>query len=79
MLQPGKRDWTNLIEETLGPEYLMIRSISLVATHLCVMASVKVLPYISNIQSKDLGIGIMGKGGNKGGVRVSFNVGESKF
>lgn len=45
--------------------------------HLVVFASIRIIPLISNVQSTHVATGIMNSIGNKGGVGISFRVGET--
>lgn len=49
------------------------------ATHLVVFASIRLIPIISNIEVDHVATGIMNSIGNKGGIGISFNVGETSL
>jgi hypothetical protein len=47
--------------------------------HLVVFASIRVIPLITNIQSNHVATGLLNSIGNKGGVGINFNVGETSL
>ena len=68
-----------MIEETLGPEYVMLSSVSLTATHLVIFISKRLSALISNVKVDTLATGFKNKLGNKGAVMISFNLVDKAF
>ena len=79
MFGANKRKWVKQIQECLGPEYGIVSSHSLVGIHLVVFALIRIIPLINNIQSSHVATGVWNSLGNKGGVGVSFNVGNTSL
>jgi phosphatidylinositol-bisphosphatase len=76
---PGKGQWIALLQETLGPEFVMISSHSLMGMHLALFVSVRILPLVTRVETTHLATGLMGKIGNKGGISISFKIGETSI
>ena len=90
MMKPSKAEWEKVLVAHFGAEYAMLRCHSLAATHLAVFVHAALLPLVSNLQSEAVATGIStgisrrvsavhANLGNKGGVGISFSVGESSF
>jgi len=75
----NKSAWTDKIKDALGPDYVCLHSISLVATHLVVFVHKFLLPFIKNLKVSQCATGIMNRIGNKGGIGIGFNVGETSL
>ena len=73
----NKKEWVDVLKSYFGDTYQNISSHSLMGTHLVVFASVRLIPIISNIQVHHVATGLMGSIGNKGGVGISFNIGQT--
>ena len=64
----------SMIQECLGDQYVMIASVCLQATHLVVFTTTRLSPLISNIQTDTCATGFKDMVGNKGGVKISFDL-----
>eukprot|EP00823_Brevimastigomonas_motovehiculus_P003217 TRINITY_DN1949_c0_g1_i1.p1 TRINITY_DN1949_c0_g1~~TRINITY_DN1949_c0_g1_i1.p1 ORF type:complete len:685 (-),score=128.46 TRINITY_DN1949_c0_g1_i1:411-2465(-) len=73
----ASRPWELLIEKTLKPGYEQLLSKHLVGLLLCIYVKKTLRPHIIDLQSDTAGVGIMGVGGNKGGVAARFCVYDS--
>ena len=90
MVKPSKAEWEKVLVAHFGDAYAMLRCHSLAATHLAVFVHAALLPLVSNLQSEAVATGIStgisrrvsvmhANLGNKGGVGISFSIGESSF
>ena len=93
MVRPSKAEWEKVLVGHFGAEYAMLRCHSLAATHLAVFVHASILPLISGLASEAVATGVKtgissrlsinggnhSNLGNKGGVGISFNVGETSF
>ena len=72
-----KEDWEKAVTTHIGERYVLLESITLVATHLMVFARADVLCHItkSTIAKERVATGIGGAMGNKGGMGISFILG----
>eukprot|EP00033_Pygsuia_biforma_P002756 GCRY01003045.1.p1 GENE.GCRY01003045.1~~GCRY01003045.1.p1 ORF type:complete len:870 (-),score=81.03 GCRY01003045.1:203-2641(-) len=73
------RPWESLIISAIGNEYSLVVSKQLVGIMLCVFATESVMPYISDVMCQQVGVGVLGVMGNKGGVGVRFQLGASTY
>ena len=69
----------NLCKQALGPDYFLVHSVSLQATHLVVFASLTLAPLITNVKSQDIALGYNNTLGNKGAVKVALSIGRSRL
>lgn len=69
----------DLCKKVLGPQYFLVHSLSLQATHLVVFASIKLASIISSVNSKDVPLGFGKYLGNKGACSVSMNLGKTRI
>lgn len=74
----SKEQWETRLARTLGPDYVMLRSHTMVAIHLAVFIHTSLQPLVSAIRSADIGTG-WAKQGNKGAVAVSCQVGATSL
>ncbi|XP_031549420.1 inositol polyphosphate 5-phosphatase OCRL-like isoform X2 [Actinia tenebrosa] len=74
--RPKEEDWQKAVEKTLcsNLDYVKVRSIRLVGMYLLVYAKSEHMPYISSVEAQDVGTGIMGMMGNKGGVSIRMEL-----
>lgn len=77
VIAPSKEKWETILKGYLGPDFTMIASFSLGATHLAVFTHMSITPLISNVVSDCLATGFNNKVGNKGAVSVRFNLGKT--
>lgn len=75
----SKRQWEDVLKETLGEEYVLVSSHSLTAIHNIVFVHESVIPLLSNIQSDAVATGLGNQLGNKGGVGIAFSIGRTSF
>eukprot|EP01105_Mastigella_eilhardi_P025818 TRINITY_DN7160_c0_g1_i1.p1 TRINITY_DN7160_c0_g1~~TRINITY_DN7160_c0_g1_i1.p1 ORF type:complete len:899 (-),score=261.26 TRINITY_DN7160_c0_g1_i1:102-2771(-) len=73
--------WDAHIQDTLRRvgEYRLLLMRQLVGVLLCVYVRADLMPRISGLQSNLAAVGIMGMMGNKGGIGVRFNIGDTTF
>lgn len=76
---PNKQTWVGKVGLSLGSDYVCLHSVSLVATHLVIFIHKFLLPFVSNLKVDQHATGILNTVGNKGGVAISFNVGENSL
>ena len=76
---PSKKSWSDKLQKVLGKNYVNVHSTSLVATHLAVFIHKRLLPIMSNLKVSQFATGIFNKIGNKGGVSISFKIGETSL
>lgn len=74
----SKEQWETRLARTLGSDYVMLRSHTMVAIHLAVFIHTSLQPIVSAIRSADIGTG-WAKQGNKGAVAVSCQVGATSL
>lgn len=75
----SKKQWEELLKDTLGDEYVMVASHSLTAIHNVVFAHNSVVPLLRHVQSDAVATGIGNQLGNKGGVGIAFTMGKTSF
>lgn len=78
-LMPSKKGWVGKLTKTLGDRYIMLNSHSLVGTHLVIFVHAFIFPFVSEVKTASLATGILNSVGNKGGVGISFKVGETSL
>jgi len=76
---PSKKSWTDKITQTLGKNYVVLHSSSLVATHLVVLVHRHLLPFVNDLKVSSVATGVLNTIGNKGGVGIQFKVGETSI
>ena len=77
MVSTSKEEFNTALTMRLGPDYCLVYSVSLQATHLAVLCHKKLASHISNISSKHTKLGAGGDLANKGGIRISFKLAQS--
>jgi hypothetical protein len=76
----ASQPWERVIQHTLnstGKKFVQVASVHLVGLSLCVYIKEKYQPFVSDVRTSTVGVGIMGVGGNKGAAVVRFNVYKS--
>ena len=79
MFKPSKELMIRMIQECLGESFVMIGSVCLQATHLVIFASNRISPLISEVETSHVATGFKGKVGNKGAVKINFNLVDQKI
>ncbi|KAF0698310.1 Aste57867_11063 [Aphanomyces stellatus] len=79
VLFQSKKEWEDLLRETLGAEYQKLRSHALTAMHNVVFVHKSVLPLVSELHSDAIATGLGNQLGNKGGVGIGFVLGVTSF
>jgi hypothetical protein len=75
---PKKKTWQSAVGTALEGCFCVAEA-SLAATHLTVFARDDVAKHISNVKIETVATGFLGVIGNKGGIRISMDVGGSHF
>ena len=78
-INTSKKKWEAYLQECLGENYIPLRSHTLQATHIIVFGHKAVAHLCSSFTSSAVATGIGNTLGNKGGVLVSFKIGNSSF
>ena len=78
-INTSKKKWEAYLQECLGENYIPLRSHTLQATHVIVFGHKAVAHLCSSFTSSAVATGIGNTLGNKGGVLVSFKIGNSSF
>jgi hypothetical protein len=75
------REWLDIFKCILPREheYELVASKSMVGIFICVFIKGSKLPGVSAVRSTNVGVGLMGTGGNKGSVAVSLRYGVSSL
>ena len=71
----SKDKWIANVEKTLGNDYFLVNSRTLMGTNLLVFARKTIHPLITNVKGNHLSTGILSALGNKGAVAVSLDIG----
>ena len=78
MVNTSKKVFDQALSMRLGPDYCLVRSVSLQALHMVVFARRELVPHISLSQSQVIKLGgDKGSYANKGGVRICFKLASS--
>jgi hypothetical protein len=77
MMKTSKEEFNQALVMRMGPDYCLVHSVSLQATHLAIFCHKKLASHISNISSKHTKLGGNGDLANKGGIRISFKLAQS--
>jgi hypothetical protein len=75
---PRKKTWENAVRAALDG-CTCVAEVSLAATHLTIYARDDVAKHVSNVKISTVATGWKGFLGNKGGIRISMDVGGSHF
>ena len=78
ILNPYKTKWEATMMEALGSSYKMIRSHALQTSHLAIFVHKSIIQFISELTSVAIATGIGNTLGNKGGIGISFAIGNSR-
>ena len=70
MFSPSKEVMNKMIQECLGPNYIMLQSVCLQATHMVIFISKKLVPLVSNVKTDVIATGFKNMVGNKGAVKI---------
>jgi hypothetical protein len=68
-----------MIQDTLGPGFVLVNSRSLMGVHLCVFVQAPLIPLVSRISGAHVITGFFNKIGNKGAVGIGFKLGISSL
>jgi hypothetical protein len=74
MFSPSKELMNQMIQECLGPQFIMLQSVCLQATHMVIFVSKRLIPLISNVSTDVLATGFKNMVGNKGAVKIKFDL-----
>ena len=72
-------EWQASIQKVLGESYEAIIGKHLVGLFIVVFARKAVKKYIKDVRAAQLGVGVMGMLGNKGGVSIRMNIFDSSY
>ncbi|KNC50149.1 inositol polyphosphate 5-phosphatase [Thecamonas trahens ATCC 50062] len=70
----SKKAWETALGHVLGPQYVLLRSHTLMAIHIAVYVRASLLEAVTHLRSDAVATGIANLVGNKGGVAVSVHV-----
>lgn len=79
MINTSKSIWISKVNETLGDKYTLIKSHTLQAINILLYIHKALIPYITDIQSQSIATGIGKTVGNKGGIGMSFILGNTSI
>ena len=79
MFSPSKEQMNSMVQNVLGPDYVMITSVSLQATHMVVFVHARLVPIIYKQSEDTIATGFKSLMGNKGAVKISFNLAETSM
>ncbi|ORY06073.1 DNase I-like protein [Basidiobolus meristosporus CBS 931.73] len=79
VLFPSKEEWENQLIELLGPQYVLVKTETMVALHLAVFVWKECKHWIKDKHSGQVATGIGGVIANKGGVGISLLFGTTSF
>ncbi len=79
LLMPSKARWEARLRDALGDDYECFGCQTLAAIHVALFARRSLLPLVSDVRTAHVATGFANTLGNKGGVAVSFQVGETSF
>ncbi|KAK9760208.1 hypothetical protein K7432_016027, partial [Basidiobolus ranarum] len=79
VLFPSKEEWENQLIELLGPQYVLVKTETMVALHLAVFVWKECKHWIKAKHSGQVATGIGGVIANKGGVGISLLFGTTSF
>jgi hypothetical protein len=79
LLLPSKAEWVEALIDLFGSGYFQVGEETLQAMHIVVFAKTKLKNHISDVSTASVATGIAGIIGNKGGVGVSFQLGQSSL
>ena len=68
-----------VVQECLGNDYIMITSVSLQATHLVIFINKRLSPLVSNVETDFIATGFKNMMGNKGAVKIQFDLVDTKI
>ena len=70
MFKPSKQVILDALTKVLGPDFFLVHSVSLQATHIVVYASLRIAHLIRDVKSKEVSLGFKGSLGNKGACSI---------
>ncbi|BFZ55671.1 Inositol-1,4,5-trisphosphate 5-phosphatase 1 [Savitreella phatthalungensis] len=73
------RMWTEMVMQTLGPSYVLIRTGQLVGAALLLLVKQRCLTHIRNVEGASKKTGLRGMSGNKGGVAIRLEYGATRL
>jgi hypothetical protein len=78
-INASKKKWETYLTQVIGPNYVRIRAQTLQAIHLMIFAHLSIASYITEVKSATVATGIGNTLGNKGGVAISFRLGNTSL
>lgn len=75
----SKAEWEASVASSLGPNYVLMQSCTLMATHIVVFLKKELVDLASDVESASVATGLYNVIGNKGGVAVSLVLGSTSF
>jgi len=79
LVNSSKKNWEELLQETLGKMYFKLCSRTLQATHLIIFVNKSLRSELINVTSAAVPTGVGNRLGNKGGIGVKLEIGETTF
>ncbi|KAG2375132.1 hypothetical protein C9374_010136 [Naegleria lovaniensis] len=75
----SKAKWEKTLNNVMGDSYVQLESNTLVAIHIIIFVRKELLSQISNVTVSSVATGLYNQIGNKGGVAISFKMGNRKY
>lgn len=79
MVNTSKSVWISKVNDTLGEKYVLMKSHTLQAINILIYTHKSLMKYLKKIDSEAIATGIGQTVGNKGGIGMSFNIGNTSF
>jgi len=79
MFNPSKQLIIDLTREVLGPDYWLVNSVSLQATHMVVFANFSLAALIEDVATQIIPLGFEKTMGNKGALKIAFKLAKTRI
>ncbi len=79
MFNPSKQLIIDSARAVLGPDYWLVHSVSLQATHMVIFASFSLAALIEDVETQILPLGFNNTMGNKGALKIAFKLAKTRI
>jgi hypothetical protein len=79
MFNPSKQLIIDLVRKALGPDFFLVHSVSLQATHMVIFANFSLGAIIEDVESQILALGFNNTMGNKGALKIAFKLAKTRI